>query len=249
MLFQLVAVVGSDLALQLLDLVALELDDLAAVHVDHVVMVAATVQLVDGLAAFEIVLEHETGGLELGQHPVDRRQADLVAMLKQLAVDIFGGHVVLGIALFKQRQDPHPWMGHLQADFSQVVGFHRSPFIGDLAPAASDWVAVARRECIIGLISPTASPDAQSPVGRRRRPVHHRVRHHLQATHLSGQPDPGRCRGQAAGRAEQAAGHCAAGHPVHSGPVPRPALGLHLQPAREPPGPHRGEELHRVLRQ
>ncbi len=55
-LFQFVAVVGCDLALQLLDLMALELDDLAAVHVDHVVVVAATVKLVDRLAALELCL-------------------------------------------------------------------------------------------------------------------------------------------------------------------------------------------------
>ena len=99
--------VCGDLALQLLDLVAFELDDLATVHVDHVVVVAATVQLVNGLAALEIVLEHEAGGLELGQHPVHRGQADLVAMLQQLAVDVFGGHVVLGIALLEQRNAQH----------------------------------------------------------------------------------------------------------------------------------------------
>jgi len=112
--FQLIAVIGRDLALQLLDLMAFEFDDLAAVHVDHMVVVATTVQLVNGLATLEIVLEHEAGGLELGQHPVDRRQADLVAMLEQLAVDVLGGHVVLvvlGIALFEQRLAEHEQPG------------------------------------------------------------------------------------------------------------------------------------------
>ena len=65
--------------------------------------------------------------------------------------------VVLGIALFEQRQDPHPRMGHLQADFTQVVGFSVH---WRFSASCLDWVAVARRECIIGLISPTASPDA-----------------------------------------------------------------------------------------
>src|SRR5690606_14512412 len=53
----LVAVLGRDPALQLLDLVAVELDDLAALHVHHVVVVLAAVQLVHGVAALEIVLE------------------------------------------------------------------------------------------------------------------------------------------------------------------------------------------------
>ena len=35
--------------------------------------------LVDRLPALEIVLEHQAGRLELGQHPVNRRQADIVA--------------------------------------------------------------------------------------------------------------------------------------------------------------------------
>src|SRR5690606_13061233 len=61
-LLQLVAVLGRDLALQFLDLRALELDDLAGVHVHHVVVVAAPVQLVHRLAALEVVLEHQAGG-------------------------------------------------------------------------------------------------------------------------------------------------------------------------------------------
>ncbi|MCY1459103.1 hypothetical protein D9M71_765470 [compost metagenome] len=128
------------------------------------------------------MLQHQAGGLELGQHAVHRGQADLVTVLQELAVDVFGRHVVLvllGVALLEQGKDPHTRMGHLQANFAQVVGFHKSPFIGDLAPAASDWVAATRSECIIDWISPNAIPDAQSPAGRRRCPVHHGLRHHL----------------------------------------------------------------------
>ena len=118
MFFQLVAVLGGDLALQLLDLAALELDDLAGVHVHHVVVVAATVQLVDRLAAFEVVLEHQSSRLELGQHAIDRRQSDLVAVLQQLPVDVFRAQVVLGALLLEQLQDAHPRVGDLEADFA-----------------------------------------------------------------------------------------------------------------------------------
>src|SRR3546814_9896905 len=66
-----------DFLLQLFDLGALELGDPAGVHVHHVVVVAATVDLVDRRAALEIVLEHQARGLELRQYAVDGGQPDL----------------------------------------------------------------------------------------------------------------------------------------------------------------------------
>src|SRR3546814_4735005 len=70
-LLELVAMLLRDFLLQLFDLGALELDDPAGVHVHHVVVVAAAVDLVDRSAALEVVLEHQTRGLELRQHAVD----------------------------------------------------------------------------------------------------------------------------------------------------------------------------------
>src|SRR5690606_972604 len=134
---QLVAVPGGDLALQLLDLGALELDDLAGVQVDHVVVVVAAVQLVDGLAALEVVLDHQPGRLELGQHAVHGGQADLVALLQQAAVDRLGGQVVLGLFLLQQLEDAYPRVGHLQAHAPKFVGFHAlAPFTAGLPPPA-----------------------------------------------------------------------------------------------------------------
>ena len=85
-----VAVARGDLVLQALDFFARELDDLARLDVDHVVVVLAAVELVDGLAALEVVLEHDAGGFELGQHAVDGGEADVVLVLEQLAVDVLG---------------------------------------------------------------------------------------------------------------------------------------------------------------
>ena len=99
-----VAVAGGDLLLQGFDFIAVELDHLAGVEVDHVVVVLATIQLVHGGAAFEVVLEHQPGGFELGQYPVDRGQADVLALRQQLAVDVLGGHV-LRLGMLQQLQD------------------------------------------------------------------------------------------------------------------------------------------------
>jgi hypothetical protein len=59
------------------------------------------------------MLDHEPGRLELGQHAIDRGQADLVAVLEQPAVDVLGGEVVLGLLLLQQLEDAHPRMGDL----------------------------------------------------------------------------------------------------------------------------------------
>jgi len=113
-----------DPALQFLDLVALELDDLSGVDVDHVVVVFAAIEFVDGVPAFEIVLEHQSGRLELGQHPIHRGQADFVAMLQQLAIDVLGGHMTR-LDLLQQLEDLHPRVRDLEPGLAQFLRFHR----------------------------------------------------------------------------------------------------------------------------
>src|SRR5690606_30948214 len=110
----LVAVLSRDHVLEALDLLVLELDDPPGVHVHHVVVVGAAVELVDGLAGLEVVLEHQAGGLELGQHPVDRCQADVLALLQQQAVDVLGGDVPWR-GVFEQLKDAQARLGDLQA--------------------------------------------------------------------------------------------------------------------------------------
>lgn len=125
-----------NLALQRFNFFALELDHVAGVHIDHVVVMAAAVQLVHGLAAFEIVLQHQASSLELGQHAVNRGQADFVAMVQQLAIDVFCAEVVLVALLFEQfRIRIRGWVT-LSPTLRRSWVSIRSPFIGDLAPAA-----------------------------------------------------------------------------------------------------------------
>ena len=66
------------LPLALLDHVVEELLHMAALGADDVVMVASPVELEDRLPALEVVTAHQTGSLELGQHPIHGGQADLV---------------------------------------------------------------------------------------------------------------------------------------------------------------------------
>ena len=112
-----VTVLRRDLVLQRLDLLAVELDHLAGIDIDHVVVVLAAVQLVDRMTAFEVVLEHQARGFELGQHAVDRGQTDFLAIAQQLLVDVFGGHVAR-LGLLQQLQDAHPRMRDLQANLA-----------------------------------------------------------------------------------------------------------------------------------
>ena len=77
MVLDFIAVLGGDLFLQTLNLGVAELDDFSAFHADHVVVMLAAVEFIDGSSAFEVVLLDQTGSLELGQYPVDRGQSDV----------------------------------------------------------------------------------------------------------------------------------------------------------------------------
>ena len=61
----------------------------------NVIVVRALIDLVDRLAALEMAARQDAGLLELGQHPVDRGQADVGALGQQRLVDILGRHVPL----------------------------------------------------------------------------------------------------------------------------------------------------------
>jgi hypothetical protein len=73
-----------DLVLALLDLGVVELLDLAALQADQVVVVLALVQFEDRLAGLEVMPLQQARLLELGQHPIDRGQADVHAVGQQV---------------------------------------------------------------------------------------------------------------------------------------------------------------------
>ncbi len=68
-----------DHVLAVLDLFVHELHHFAGLHAHHMVVVLFIGQLEHGGAALEIVAQHDAGLLELGQHPVNRGQAHVLA--------------------------------------------------------------------------------------------------------------------------------------------------------------------------
>lgn len=127
MIDDLEAVLARDLVLEPLDVRVEEFHHLAGVEVDHVIMVAAFVQLVAGLrrpagTVVEHVLAHQAGGFELVQHAVDRGQADVLALVDQQAVNVVGGDVLL-VGTVEQLQDAQPREGDLEAGLAQFAGF------------------------------------------------------------------------------------------------------------------------------
>ncbi len=63
------------------------------------VVVLAFIQLEDRGAALEVMALDERGRLELRQHAIDGREADVLALVEQRAVDVFGRQVATMIAL------------------------------------------------------------------------------------------------------------------------------------------------------
>src|SRR5271165_5963652 len=79
--------------LPLLDASVDELLHMAAVDADDVIVVRALVQLEHRHAALEMVAGNESGGLELGEDAIHRRQADVLIRYQKLLVDVLGAHV------------------------------------------------------------------------------------------------------------------------------------------------------------
>ena len=84
-----------------------KLHHFAAFCAHQMVMVPAAVELEYGLAAFEVVPADQASRLELRQHPVNRGQTDLFAVVQQHLVDVFGADMTV-VALLQQRQDLYP---------------------------------------------------------------------------------------------------------------------------------------------
>jgi hypothetical protein len=75
------AAVFRDLFLPLFDLRIEELLDMTALDAYEVVVVPALVQLEHGFSAFEVMADEKPRLLELGEDAVDRRKADVGAVL------------------------------------------------------------------------------------------------------------------------------------------------------------------------
>src|SRR5690348_11369291 len=115
-----------DLVLALLDLGVVELLHAAALQAHQVVVVPALVELVDRLAALEVVAHEKPRLLELREHAIDRGEPDVGVLVQQLAVHVLGGEVAL-VAVLEEVQHLEPRHRDLEARALQFLRFaHRS---------------------------------------------------------------------------------------------------------------------------
>ena len=70
-----------------------EFFDPAALHTHEVIVVPALVQLEHRFAALKMMAFEQAGLFELGEHPINRGQTDIDAVLHEQAIDIVGTHV------------------------------------------------------------------------------------------------------------------------------------------------------------
>src|SRR5207302_348161 len=101
------AAIARDPELPLFDLRIEEFLNAAALQANQVIVVTALVQLEHRFARLEMVADQQPRLLELRQHAVHRRQADVDTVGQQLLVDILGGQMP-DLALLEQVDDPQP---------------------------------------------------------------------------------------------------------------------------------------------
>src|SRR5690606_8739155 len=120
MVLDLVAVAARDLALDLLDPLVEELDDLTGVEAHHMVVMVAVRQLEYRGAPFEVVTGHEARALELREHAIHGREAQLLTGVEQQAVDRLRRQVAF-LALLQDLQDLEARRSHLQSGFTKIL--------------------------------------------------------------------------------------------------------------------------------
>lgn len=151
---ELESVLLGDLSLQRLDPFVDELDDLAAVHVHHVVVMLVSGQLVYRVAVIEVVAGDDAGRLELGQHPVDGGQAHRIVRIDQALVDVFGAQVVR-LGALQNLQHLQARQRDLEAGSFDVGSGQRFPplVVGDTSPCGADRPPAAAGMVTAGLQS------------------------------------------------------------------------------------------------
>lgn len=73
----------------------LELLDLAALDTDNMIMMMAQVQFKNRIATLEVMAHDQTGGFELCQNPIDRRQPDLLAFRDETFINLLRAKVTV----------------------------------------------------------------------------------------------------------------------------------------------------------
>jgi hypothetical protein len=112
------AMFRGDQPLSLLDRVVMEFLHVAAGGADQMVMVHPVIQLVNGSPCLEVRLLEQAGLLQLSEHAVHGSQTDLVTLLEQQAIHLFGCQMTY-ICFLKYFQDLQPGQRGLQASVSE----------------------------------------------------------------------------------------------------------------------------------
>src|SRR5262245_34092930 len=89
------------------------------------VVMCPLVELEHGHAVFKMVPRDEAGRLELREHAVHRREADVLVRLDQALVDAFGRHMTSRAAL-EDLEDLEPGTRHLEPGLAQIFAFQAS---------------------------------------------------------------------------------------------------------------------------
>ena len=105
------------------DFRVVELFHPAAVQANHVVMVLALVEFVNGLAALEMVAVQQPRLFKLQKHPIDRGQANVSTFVEQVPEDVFSRHVTLHATL-ENFEDFQAGACGLEAAALEVVDVH-----------------------------------------------------------------------------------------------------------------------------
>ena len=116
MVNQLETMLLHDLFTQAVDLRIVKFNDLARFRADHVIMLLAAIQFKYGMTRVKIMPHHKARRLKLGQHPIDRGQADFLAVAQQCLVNVFRAEMPI-FGVLKDLQDTNPRQGGLQTGF------------------------------------------------------------------------------------------------------------------------------------
>ena len=122
---QLVPQALGDLFLTLFDGVIHELFDAAAVKTDDMIVMRSLVELEHGHAVFKMMARHQAGGLELREHAVHGREADVLVRLDQALVDALSRHMTSRAAL-ENLENLEPRTRDFEAGLAQIFAFQTS---------------------------------------------------------------------------------------------------------------------------
>lgn len=125
MICQLKAPLLSDLCLKLFDGFVVKFFDLAAVDADQVVVMIATIQFEDGIAALKVMANHESGRFKLSQYAIDSGKPDFFPLVDQGLEDAFRAQMLSVAWALQDFEDFDTGQGDLEACVPDVLAFQR----------------------------------------------------------------------------------------------------------------------------